>query len=140
MGDAMIEIQRILCPIDFSDYSRRALDHAVAIARWYESAVTALHVFATAPVATYAAGTAVFELDQDQLLGNVKRFISADAAPEIDVDAMVREGNPASEILTQATDMNADLLVMGTHGRSGFERLLLGSITEKCCAKQVVRC
>ena len=47
----MIEIRRILCPIDFSDHSRRALDHAIAIARWYESTVTALHVFSPAPVA-----------------------------------------------------------------------------------------
>ena len=49
----MIEIRRILCPIDFSDYSRRALDHAIAIARWYESTVTALHVFSPAPVAAF---------------------------------------------------------------------------------------
>ena len=47
----MIEIRRILCPIDFSDDSRRALDHAMTIARWYESTVTALHVFSSAPVA-----------------------------------------------------------------------------------------
>jgi nucleotide-binding universal stress UspA family protein len=52
----MIEIRRILCPIDFSDYSRRALDHAVAIARWYGSTITVMHAFSPAPVATYAPG------------------------------------------------------------------------------------
>ena len=52
----MIEIRKILCPIDFSDYSRRALDHAVAIARWYDSRITVLHVFSAAPVAAYAPG------------------------------------------------------------------------------------
>ena len=52
----MIEIRSILCPIDFSDYSRRALDHAVALARRYESAITVLHVFSTVPVAAYAPG------------------------------------------------------------------------------------
>ena len=41
----MIEIQRILCPVDFSDCSRRAVDHAMAIARWYDASVTALHVY-----------------------------------------------------------------------------------------------
>jgi nucleotide-binding universal stress UspA family protein len=65
----------------------------------------------------------------------VKRFINADAAPDTAVTTLVREGNVASEILTQATDMKADLLVMGTHGRSGFERLLLGSTTEKVLRK-----
>jgi Universal stress protein family len=61
----------------------------------------------------------------------VQRFIDAESAPGIGVKAVVREGNAASEILTEATDMKADLPVMGTHGRSGFERLLLGSATEK---------
>ena len=57
----MIEIRRILCPIDFSDYSRRALDHAIAIARWYEATVTVLHVFSPAPVAAFGPGPVVFE-------------------------------------------------------------------------------
>lgn len=57
----MIEIRRILCPIVFSDHSRRALDHAVAIARWYESTVTALRVVSPAPVAAYGPGSMVFE-------------------------------------------------------------------------------
>lgn len=46
----MIEIRSILCPIDFSEHSRRALDHAIAIARWYESRVTAVHVFSNLPL------------------------------------------------------------------------------------------
>ena len=50
----MIEIRRILCPVDFSEYSRRALDHAIAIARCYEATVTALHVFSPVPVAACA--------------------------------------------------------------------------------------
>ena len=55
----MIEIRRILCPIDFSDYSRHALDHAIAIARWYQSTVTALYVCSPALVGTYGTGPVV---------------------------------------------------------------------------------
>jgi nucleotide-binding universal stress UspA family protein len=137
----MIEIRRILCPVDFSDYSRRALDHAIAIARWYGSTVTALRVFSPAPVASYGPGPVVFEpivltaADRDQLLADTRAFIEAEAAPGVAIAAVVREGNTAAEIVDQATDMNADLLVMGTHGRSGFERLLLGSVTEKVLRK-----
>lgn len=133
----MIEIRRILCPIDFSDYSRRALDHAIAIARWYESTITVLHVFSIAPAAVYAPGPAGFEaivltsVDREQLLADVARFAGAESASPNGVQPVVREGNVATEILKHAADMNADLLVMGTHGRSGFERLVLGSITEK---------
>jgi nucleotide-binding universal stress UspA family protein len=137
----MLEIRRILCPIDFSDYSRHALDHAVAIARWYESTITAMHVFSVGPVAAYAPGMPGFQsialtpADRDQLLVEMERFIETASTPEIPIEAIIREGDTASEILSQATDLDADLLVMGTHGRSGFERLLLGSITEKVLRK-----
>src|SRR5688572_18634219 len=122
----MIAIRRILCPIDFSDGSRRALDHAIAIARWYESTVTALHVFSPAPVAAYGPGGVIFgptvltAVDRQQLLGDTRAFIEAERAPGVAIQAVVREGNTADEILAQASSMNADLLVIGTHGRSGF--------------------
>jgi nucleotide-binding universal stress UspA family protein len=137
----MIEIRRILCPIDFSDYSRRALDHAIAIARWYESTVTVLHVFSTAPVAAVGPGPVVLEpivltaVDCDQLLADTKAFAQTESAPGIAIEAVVREGNTAGEILEQADTMKAELLVIGTHGRAGFERLLLGSVAEKVLRK-----
>lgn len=137
----MIEIRRILCPVDFSDYSRRALDHAMAIARWYESTVTALHVFSLPAVGAYGAGPVVFEpigltsADRDQLLAFTRAFIEAETASGVGIEAVVREGSTAAEILHQASDMSADLLVIGTHGRSGFERLLLGSVAEKVLRK-----
>jgi nucleotide-binding universal stress UspA family protein len=136
----MIEIRRILCPIDFSDFSRRALDHAIAIARWYKASVTVLHVFSSVPVAM-GAGPMVFEpillppVDRDQLLADTKAFAEMESAPGIGIDAVVREGNPSREILDHAAGMKADLIVIGTHGRSGFERLLLGSVAEKVLRK-----
>ena len=137
----MIEIRRILCPIDFSEFSRRALDHAIAIARRYRSTVTALHVFTPVPVPAFGPGPLGFEpilltdVDREQLLADTKAFAAAESAPGIAVDAILREGHTAGEILTQATDMKADLLVIGTHGRSGFERLVLGSVAEKVLRK-----
>ena len=137
----MIEIRRILCPIDFSDHSRRALDHAFAIARWYESTLTVLHVFSSIPVAAFGPGPVAFEpvvltpVDRDQLLADTKAFAAAESAPGVTVEAVVREGVATREILEQAASMPADLLVLGTHGRSGFERLVLGSVAEKVLRK-----
>jgi nucleotide-binding universal stress UspA family protein len=137
----MIEIRRILCPVDFSDFSRRALDHAIAIARWYESTVTALHVFWSAPLPAPGPGPVAFEpvvltpVDRQQLLAHLKEFVAAETAPGIATEAILREGNASVEILDQAAGMNADLLVIGTHGRSGFERLVLGSVAEKVLRK-----
>jgi nucleotide-binding universal stress UspA family protein len=111
----------------------------VAVARWYESTITVLHIFTPVPVSTFGPG--VFETfalpgaDRDQLLAETNRFIESEIAPGMPIEAAIREGNPAAEILDQAVSMNADLLVIGTHGRSGFERLLLGSVTEKVLRK-----
>ena len=137
----MIDIQRILCPIDFSEFSRHALDHALALAWRYESTITVLHVFPTAPLTAYAPGMPGFEpnvltrADRGQLLEQMKCFIETESAPGVPFDTVIREGDVTGEILKQATDMQAQLLVMGTHGRSGFERFLLGSVTEKVLRK-----
>ena len=137
----MIKIRRILCPIDFSDFSRHALDHAIAIARWYDASVTVVHVFSPTPVPAFGPGPAGFEpivltdVDRQQLLAYTREFVATESAPGIRIDVGLREGNTAAEILAQATGMDADLLVVGTHGRSGFERLVLGSVAEKVLRK-----
>ncbi len=132
----MIKVERILCPIDFSDFSRRALDHAVAIARWYKSTITLLHVCTPAPVA-YAPGSAVLPSavltpeDRGALLAAMKRLAESEAGMHVPVEFDMAEGSTAIVILGRAEAIAADLLIMGTHGRSGFERLVLGSVTEK---------
>jgi nucleotide-binding universal stress UspA family protein len=137
----MIEIKRILCPIDFSDFSRRALDHAVAIAKWYEATITLFHVCSVGPVAAYAPGSGVLPSaaltpeDRDALLTAMKRFAQGETATDVPLELEIAEGSTAAAILVKADAMPADLLVMGTHGRSGFEHLFLGSVTEKVLRK-----
>ena len=133
----MIEFRRILCPIDFSDFSRRALDYAVAIATWYRSTVTVMHVSPVLSPAAYAPGSSVLPsagltpADRDELLASMRRFAEAEAGSSVPFEFEMYEGNTAAAILAKADEMPCDLLVMGTHGRSGFERLVLGSVTEK---------
>jgi nucleotide-binding universal stress UspA family protein len=137
----MIEIKRILCPIDFSEHSRRALDNAVAIAHRYRAAVTVLHVLSPSAMAAFGPDAMVFDtstlssMSRDKILGDTKAFAETEGAPGIALDTIVREGNVAVEIVEQARDMNADLVVVGTHGRSGFERFVLGSVAEKVLRK-----
>ena len=98
-------------------------------------------MFSSVPVAAFGPGPVTFEpivltaADRDQLLADTKAFVEAELAPGVAVGTVIREGNTTAEILDQASSMNADLLVMGTHGRSGFERLLLGSVAEKVLRK-----
>jgi nucleotide-binding universal stress UspA family protein len=133
----MVEIRGILCPIDFSDFSRHALDHALAIAHHYQSTITLLHVCPVAASVVYAPEIAVAPSsflsleDRDAALAAMRRFAADEAGPGARISFEVAEGRAATEILDRARSRDSDLIVMGTHGRSGFERLLLGSVTEK---------
>lgn len=137
----MIEIRNILCPVDFSDFSKRALDHAIAIAHRYESKVTLLYVCPSMPAVAYAGGIPPLEsiiltdTDRERLQSQLRTFADLDAASGVQVQFLVREGDTVSEILDAEVSTKADLLTVGTHGRSGFERLFLGSITEKLLRK-----
>jgi len=134
----MPTIARILCPIDFSDFSRRSLDYAVTLARWYGASVTALHVHppvipAAGPLAPLAPvePVPVPPANLDALRRQVAAFVPS--AAQIAIEPQVVEGDPVREILAAA--QAADLIVMGTHGRSGVERLVLGSVTETVLRK-----
>jgi nucleotide-binding universal stress UspA family protein len=131
----MITIRTILCPFDGSDFSRRALDHAIALGRWYKAGITLLNVHPGGPETIGIEGSAP---SGPLAAGERKRIVSwlADMgsparAEGVSVEARVVEGRPAAEIVGAAKDLSAELIVMGTHGRSGFDRLVLGSVTEK---------
>jgi nucleotide-binding universal stress UspA family protein len=133
----MITIRRILCPVDFSDHSTRALDHALAIAAWYDATVTVLHVSPVMPVAAYVSGSglpAYVTMTADArhaLVASMRQFVAREASASTPVEVEVAEGGIAETILSRANALPADLVVLGTHGRSGFNRWLLGSVTEK---------
>lgn len=132
----MLELRRILCPVDFSDASQHALDHAVRIAGWYRARITALHVrhpaFLVEPPILFAdvAGGPVSTLEDAE--ARLHHWLAPVRAAGIGCDALAVDGsNAAGQIVGAAGKLDADLIVLGTHGRSGFERLLLGSVTEK---------
>lgn len=138
----MIEIKTILCPIDFSDHSRRALDHAVAVARWYGSTITVFHVYPAPPPGAYGlespppVGMVLTLAERERLTAALGRFAETATASDVPIEFAIGQGTSAgNEILHQGRAMQADLLVIGTHGRSGFDRLVLGSVTEKVLRK-----
>jgi nucleotide-binding universal stress UspA family protein len=140
----MIEIRQVLCPVDFSDFSRRAVDHAIAVARWYGARLTVLYVhhaevpgiaqfagLGTGPPEFYALSPA----DRGQLREGLRSMMRAEAVKNLPVEFSIAVGDAAVEILAAAE--SADMLVLGTHGRSGFEHLVLGSVTEKVLRKAI---
>jgi len=135
----MVGIETILCPIDFSAFSRHAFDTAVAIAARQRASVTVIHVapFQSIPVFPYTERAAEDALmrsagDSQKLVDEVQQFLAVDKSIAVPIAYEVRDApNVHHEILRRAEELPADLIVMGTHGRSGFQRLLLGSVTEK---------
>jgi nucleotide-binding universal stress UspA family protein len=138
----MISIARILCPVDFSPFSRHALEHASAIAKWYNSQITVLHVGPTPaqmsppPVCGISAPLPVDIGEEEQrLLRELDAFVQPCAMTVRALSRRVEIGGPVWQILECAKALSADLIVMGTHGHSGFERLMLGSTTERVLRK-----
>ena len=138
----MTAIKRVLCPIDFSDCSRRALDHALAIGRWFGAAVDVLHVTPEVLIAGRAEMQMRLEVLRTEAYADTteqaKRFVQDAGTSDLKVHVAVERGDPATVIVAAAPSSEAGMVVMGTHGRSGFERLLLGSITERVLRR--VRC
>lgn len=132
----MVSTNRILCAIDFSDFSLDALRHGLVLARWYSAQLTLLHVYQISqplPVEGPRRGVPVFvAADPNQVEEDVRQFCAPVlGASGQSVEIVVRPGDAAREIRNEAERLPFDLLILGTHGRSGFERLFLGSVTEK---------
>jgi len=134
----MTAITHILCPVDFSEFSRHALDSAVAIARQQHAAVTALYVVPPPQTVSPPIGLAAYvpyvytAADLQEFQKTLARFV---AAVDYPVTAVSVEALVVDEIVARAADLPADLIVMGTHGRSGFDRLVLGSVAERVLVK-----
>jgi nucleotide-binding universal stress UspA family protein len=131
----VIEFRHILCPIDFSETSIRALKYATALASWYDAGLEVLHV-APAPVSGGDRGLAERDdaappVSRDDIMEEIGRAISAAGSAGVNLKPLTQEGRAHEMIVARAQAVPADLIVMGTHGRSGFSRLLLGSVTEK---------
>ncbi len=136
----MPAIRRILCPVDFSEGSEQALRYAVELAKAVGASVTVLHAYET-PMQWVPAGIAydagepgaLFDLEhQKQALRDKLEETRANAgASGVELHATLVEGPAAQTITDQAGELQADMLVMSTHGRRGLDHLLLGSVAER---------
>ena len=121
-GHSMIHVKKILYPTDFSSYSNQAYFHAVGLAETYGASLTVVYVY-TPGSAESAGGDRPYWRSQ---LEQVRP-----ANPQIPVHHAFLEGDPATEITRYAADVGVDVIVIGTHGRTGIDRLVLGSVAEK---------
>jgi nucleotide-binding universal stress UspA family protein len=131
-------VKLILCPTDFSAFSIKAYRHALSLAEHYEAKLVALHVVELwkYPFADYAAtaGGDYANFRQSLHKGGkeqLQEFVNQHSLEGITPQLAVCEGRAPDSILAFAREQKIDLIVMGTHGRRGFDRLMLGSATDR---------
>lgn len=135
----MISIKNILCPIDYSVYSEKALKYAIEFAEKYNAKLYLMHVL---DIRIYDITDPelynVNVIDKEtinKLRERLHKCISEDTRKNIEVETIVIEGVPFSEIIKKAREYKVDLIVLGTHGRTGLSHAIMGSVAEKVVRK-----
>ena len=136
-----VNVNRILCPVDFSDSSEYAAGYALAFARAHQAQLLLLHVM---PPPMYAVPdyTGIYEFTpqdieqfEEQVRRRLDQFAEGLKAEAGAVSTRLVSGVPFIEILGVAKEQGADMIVMGTHGRTGLPHMLIGSVAEKVVRK-----
>jgi len=131
----MVQFKKIVCAVDFSDHSPKLADYAISLAKCMEAKLICVYV---APSLSQYVGFQVPPSSIESFVGEI--VTGADHSMKdylnkyfqgADVSGKVLVGYPAEEIINLAEDENADLIIMGTHGRKGIDRILFGSVAEK---------
>jgi len=126
--------KHILVATDFSEQSDRAVQLATDFATAFQSSLTLLHVY-EAPVAVFQESPFrsgnLFEPSLEEAESRLAERVEVIGREIPEIGAKIRQGVPSQQILAAAQEYGADLIVMGTHGRRGLARTLLGSVAEK---------
>ena len=130
--------KRISCAVDLSEPSREAMEDAAALAAQLHAELTLVHVFAPPPAVAGDVLVSPAEAARVEA-GEVERALEgwrqdAERRAGMPVKALALHGEPGAEILKHARNARVDLVVVGTHGRTGLNKLLLGSVAERVVA------
>jgi nucleotide-binding universal stress UspA family protein len=127
--------QHILVPVDFSGYAEQALEYAIGLARKLPARLTLLHVIHMMPLGVADMGTALpysyiqeLEAEVQQRMETYRQRVQEAG---LEGTVLVEPGTPFQSIVDTARDHHVDLIVMGTHGRTGLAHTFLGSVAEK---------
>jgi universal stress protein A len=125
-------IGTILVPIDFSDCSKKALQYAVPFAHQFNAAITLVHVVQVNRFSGVDFGAVDLPLLEAGAVKSAEEQLMALAKKEVPVPvaASVRSGQPVQEIVAAARAIQADLIIISTHGRTGLKHVFLGSVAE----------
>ena len=134
-----MKLNKILCPVDFSDRSDRALEYAVFIATTNDASLTLVHVVdhLQGEDHFFILSLTAEEL-QKKLESEARKkldLLAQKYSDTIKVETVIRAGKPFVEIVRMAKENDIDQIIMGSHGRTGIPHMLLGSVAEKVSRK-----
>lgn len=133
-------IQKVLCPVDYSEHSAHALEYAALIAEAFGAQLDILHLWdrphyvSPEAIVEHPSGEkqSLADLIATEARSEMTEFMGRVTLPDgLEVEQRLQSGEPCATILAELERGGHDLIVMGTHGRTGFRRLILGSVTEK---------
>ena len=132
----MLSFRTIVVPTDFSGHSLRALSYALGLAGKYDADVKILFVNEPGLQVSDMAWVGVDERSlKDEHVkearANLDKIVREQIPPDMAVEAIIRSGDAVDEIIAYADEVNADLIVMATHGRTGLSHMLMGSTAEQ---------
>lgn len=128
-----MDIKNVLVPTDFSEPSGMALNYGVALARKLQARLTLVHILEPLPVLEVAIEAEIAKAESErrevalQKLGNL---LAPEDEDDLNLQIVLKTGNPRKEIAETVREQHADIVVLGTHGRGRLARLILGSTTE----------
>jgi universal stress protein A len=140
MNEKPLSIEQILVPVDYSSHSRSALSAALALAQRFNSTVEVVHVWDRPSYVTdtlmvgHAGGQKPLgELIRENAESDMEQFLAEALPPNpgVPVRRTLLSGEPVSTLLKQIREGRHDLVVVGTHGRTGLRHALLGSVAER---------
>jgi nucleotide-binding universal stress UspA family protein len=131
---SMFTLRRILVPVDFTETSDRALGYAIELARRFEASITVMHAYQIPvygfPDATYITAAEMATQISNAAQARLDAILEANKTAGVEVNVELRDGVAWEEINNLAGEVHADLIIIGTHGRRGLARALLGSVAE----------
>jgi nucleotide-binding universal stress UspA family protein len=130
----VLTLRQILVPVDFTETSDRALGYSVELARKFDAAVAIMHAYQI-PVYGFPDGAYITTADVASQISNVSQarldsLVDSQKLANVPMVGILRDGVAWEEINSVADEIHADLIIIGTHGRRGLARALLGSVAE----------
>ena len=134
-----MEIKKILCPVDFSEISANALEYAVFLASHHHADLLLLHVvehlheFDHYQILVFTPQELTEKMEKQAY--EELRELTESIKKTIKVETVIRQGKAFVEIIREAKEKDMDMIVMGSHGRTGISHMLIGSVAEKVVRK-----